>query len=398
MSLFSSIRPVQLDPVVVSFEAFLADRRSDKVNLGVGMYYDDAGNIPLMHAVALADRTIAEQSRPWGYIPVEGLPEFRRHVQQLVFGSDCAAAAHDRIVTLQTVGGTGAIRLGADLLHELAPEARVAVSDPSWPNHPPIFEAAGFETITYPYYDAAAAGGLDIAGMLSALDQCVPGTVVVLHACCHNPTGADLSAEQWRSLKDVMVERELVPFVDLAYQGFGLGIEEDAYPVRLLADAGLPLFVATSFSKSFALYGERVGALFVVTPEARDGQRLLGQIKNIIRTLYSTPPTHGAAVVGRVLGDAQLNSLWRQELDTMRGRVSSMREGLVERLRGANMQDFSIIARQRGLFSYSGLSPGQVASLRDDHAIYTLDTGRICVAAINTGNIDRVAEAIRRVM
>jgi aromatic-amino-acid transaminase len=397
MSLFSNIRTVELDPVVISFEAFLADRRDFKVNLGVGMYYDERGGIPLMRAVALADRMIAAQSKPWGYIPVEGLPDFRRHVQQLVFSGECVAAAQERIVTLQTVGGTGALRLGADLLRELAPTAKVAVSDPSYPNHPPIFEAAGFETISYPYYDAGG-GGLDFAGMLSALDRYEPGTIVVLHACCHNPTGADLSPEQWRSVRDVLLKRRLVPFIDLAYQGFGVGIEDDAYPVRLMADSTLPLLVATSFSKSFALYGERVGALFVLAPDARDAQRLLGQTKNIIRTLYSTAPTHGAEIVGRVLGDADLNALWRKELDTMRERVASMRNGLVHRLHGNNKQDFSTIATQRGLFSYSGLSRRQVASLRDDHAIYALDSGRICMAAVNSGNIDRVAEAIRRVM
>ncbi len=396
MPLFSNIRLSPLDPVVISFEAFLADQRASKINLGVGMYYDDRGAIPLMKAVQRADAILAEKPKPWGYIPVEGLPDFRRGAERLVFGEDSSAVLEGRVVLLQTIGGTGAIRLGSDLLRELAPNAKVAVSDPSWPNHPPIFEASGFEVITYPYYDAQVAG-LDFDGMIQAFRNFAPGTIVVLHACCHNPTGVDLSMAQWREVAAVIAERGLVPFVDLAYQGFGVGIDDDAAPVRLLADIGVPLLVSISFSKSFALYGERVGALAVVASSAPEGARLMGQIKNIIRAQYSTAPTHGASIVGMVLNTAELETLWRDELDSMRARIATMRDGLAERLRGANGQDFSAIARQRGLFSYSGLSQSQVAALKNDHALYALDTGRICMAAVNSGNIDKVADAIKRV-
>lgn len=398
MSVFGNIRTSALDPVVVSFEAFLADSRETKINLGVGMYYDDSGAIPLMQAVARADRILAENPKPWGYVPVEGLSDFRKYAQQLVFGRESAVLADDRVVSLQTVGGTGAIRLGADLLHELLPGANVTVSNPSWPNHPPVFEASGFKVVAYPYYDAAREGGLDFPGMLYALEQYAPGTIVVLHACCHNPTGVDLEPAQWARIGKVLQRRSLVPFIDLAYQGFGVGIEEDAYPVRLLAEMGLPVFVAVSFSKSFALYGERVGMLSVVVGSGAVGKRLLGQIKNIVRTHYSTPATHGAAIVGLILSTPELEALWRDELDGMRRRIATMREGLVERLRAGNSHDFSPINAQRGLFSYSGLTPAQVESLKIDHAIYALETGRICVAAVNSGNVDRIADAIRRVM
>lgn len=395
-SLLSNITLSPPDPVVVSFEAFLADQRRAKINLGVGMYYDDTGMIPLMKAVREADARLATHPKPWGYIPVEGLDDFRRGAERLVFGADNAALIEGRVVSLQTVGGTGALRLGADVLHELSPDTKVAVSDPSWPNYSPIFDAAGFPITHYPYFYAAS-GSLDFEAMIHALNNFASGTIVVLQACCHNPTGADPTPEQWSVIAKVIAERNLIPFVDLAYQGFGVGIDVDAAPVRLLAQAGVPVFVAISFSKSFALYGERVGALAVVVPQASDAPRLMAQIKNVSRAQYSTPPTHGAAIVGRILNDPHLEAMWRSELDSMRLRIAAMRVDLVERLHGINGQDFSAIARQRGLFSYSGLSAAQVGVLKADYALYALETGRICMAAVNSGNIDKVADAIRKV-
>ena len=398
MSLFDRIAPVPLDPVLVSIEQFVADPRAEKVNLGVGMYYDAAGRIPMMAAVREAETLLQARIPHWGYGVSEGLKPLRIGAAGLVFGRNCQALLEDRIAVVQSLGGTGALRLGAELLAQLGPGAPVALSTPSWANHPSIFAATGLPLVHYPYYDAAT-GGLDAHGMWSAIAALPPGAVVVLHACCHNPTGVDLTREQWEDLAELLVERRLIPFIDLAYQGFAEGVEADAYGVRLLADRGLPLFVATSFSKSFALYGERVGALLVVTRSAAEADGLVDQAKSTVRNMYSTPPAHGAALVGEILASAELSGIWRDELDGMRLRIRTMRAALYERLKGSNaLADFSYIVRQNGLFSYSGLSPMQVRQLRERHAIHAVGDGRICVAALNDGNVDRVAEAIKDVV
>jgi aromatic-amino-acid transaminase len=398
MPLFDQIAPVPLDPVLVSIEQFVADTRSEKVNLGVGMYYDADGRIPMMAAVAQAESLLQKKLSNWGYGVSEGLNPVRTGAAALVFGAHAPALLEGRIATVQTLGGTGALRLGAEILAQLSPGAPVALSTPSWANHPSIFAAAGLPLVHYPYYDPAT-GGLDAAGMWTAIRALPAGAIVVLHACCHNPTGVDLTPAQWQDLAELLVEKQLIPFVDIAYQGFAEGIDADAYGVRLLAETGLPLFVATSFSKSFSLYGERVGALMVVTRSAREAERLLAQAKSSIRNMYSTPPQHGAMLVGEILASSELRGVWQQELDGMRARIHTMRAALYERLKGANaLADFSYIVRQFGLFSYSGLSPSQVTRLRERHAIHVVGDGRVCVAALNAGNVDRVAEAIKEVV
>ena len=399
MSLFDRIAPVPLDPVLVSIEQFAADPRPEKVNLGVGMYYDAEGRIPLLDSVRDAELDLIRRTTNWTYIMSEGLRGLREAATALVFGAGSDVVAAGRVAAIHTLGGTGALRVGGELLAQLAPGATVALSTPSWANHPSVFAAAGLRLANYPYYDAAT-GGLDFAGMCAALRALPPGSVTVLHGCCHNPTGVDLTPAQWRELAGLHREHGLIPFIDLAYQGFADGIEEDAFGARVFADSGLPLFVAVSFSKNFALYGERVGALLVVTRNAREAERLVGQSKSVIRNLYSTPPTHGAALVADILGSTELQARWRNEVEAMRLRILSMRHALYERLVGGNNTgpDVTPILKQRGLFSYSGLSPAQMTMLREAHAVHAVADGRICVAALNAGNVDRVAAAIRDVL
>ena len=394
---FDNIGPVALDPVLVSIEQFVADRRPGKINLGVGMYYDAEGRIPLMAAVQEAETRFQTTLSHWGYGVSEGQAALRKGASELVFGANNPALTEGRIACVQTLGGTGALRLGAELLAQLHPGTPVALSTPSWANHPSIFAAARLPLTYYPYYDAAT-GGLDTAGMWAAIAALPPGSIVLLHGCCHNPTGVDLTPPQWQNLAELLVERDLIPFIDIAYQGFADGVDDDALGLRLLAKTGQPLFVATSFSKSFALYGERVGALMVVTRSAAEAQRLVEQSKSIVRNMYSTPPAHGAELIGDILGNLDLTRLWRDELDGMRLRIRSMRAALYDRLKGANaLTDFSYIVQQHGLFSYSGLSPSQIARLREVHAIHAIADGRICVAALKLDNIDRVADAIKEV-
>ncbi len=394
---FRAVEMVAKDPILGMTELYIADRRPSKVNLGVGVYTDAAGKVPVLAAVraAEAERMGAMPAR--SYLPIDGMAMYNAATQKLVFGEGAEAVRDERVVTVQALGGTGGLRVGADFLRLVRPDARLLISDPSWENHLALFTQAGFDVGTYPYFDAATRG-LDFAGMRAALDAAEPGTVVVLHACCHNPTGVDPTREQWAEIIDVVKRRGLMPFVDLAYQGFGDGIEEDAFVVRAMADAGLEFLVSSSYSKSFSLYGERVGALSVVTADAAEAKRVQSQLKRIIRTNYSSPPTHGGATVALVLTEPKLQAQWREELDGMRERIRAMRVGLVERLR-RRMPDvaFDHIVAQRGMFSYSGLSAAQAKRLRDEFAIYVLDTGRICVAALNERNIDAVADAIAAV-
>ncbi|MDN7493303.1 amino acid aminotransferase [Burkholderia sp. AU45274] len=398
MSLFSAVQLAPRDPILGLNEAFNADTRPTKVNLGVGVYTNEEGKIPLLRAVREAEKVRVEAGLPRGYLPIDGIAAYDAAVQKLLLGNDSPLIAAGRVVTAQALGGTGALKIGADFLRTVNPNVKVAISDPSWENHRALFEAAGFEVVAYPYYDAAT-NGVNFEGMLSALNSYAAGTVVVLHACCHNPTGVDLTEAQWQQVVDVVKARNLVPFLDMAYQGFGENIEADAAAVRLFAAADLNAFVSSSFSKSFSLYGERVGALSIITSSKEEATRVLSQLKRVIRTNYSNPPTHGGAVVAAVLASPELHASWVQELGEMRDRIRAMRNGLVERLKASGVdRDFSFINEQRGMFSYSGLTSAQVDRLRDEFGIYAVGTGRICVAALNTRNLDVVANAVAAVL
>lgn len=398
MSLFSAVEMAPRDPILGLNEAFNADPRSSKVNLGVGVYFTDEGRIPLLRAVAAAEQARIQAHAPRGYLPIEGIASYDSAVQKLLFGQDAALLQAGRVITTQSLGGTGALKIGADFLKRLLPEACVAISNPSWENHRALFESAGFPVHNYRYYDAASQG-VDRQGMLDDLRALPARSIVVLHACCHNPTGVDLELDDWKAVLEVLRECEHVPFLDIAYQGFGDGIDEDAFAVRLFAESGLNFLVSSSFSKSFSLYGERVGALSIVTDSQEESTRVLSQVKRVIRTNYSNPPTHGATVVGNVLNSTELRAMWEQELAEMRERIRDMRTTMVEQLASLGAKrDFAFVARQRGMFSYSGLTPEQVERLKSEFGIYAVGTGRICVAALNSGNIRAVTEAIVKVL
>ena len=397
-TLFAGVELAPRDPILGVTETYNADKNPAKVNLGVGVYYDENGKVPLLECVRRAERQLVDNAPPRAYLPIDGLPAYDRAVQALVFGADSVPLAEKRIVTIQALGGTGGLKVGADFLRRIAPAAQIWISDPSWENHRALFENAGFTVNTYPYYEAATHGA-KFAGMLAALKAMAPGSIVVLHACCHNPTGVDLSAEQWVQVIETVNARSLVPFLDLAYQGFGDGIDTDAAMVQRIAAAGGPVLVSSSFSKSFSLYGERVGALSVVASSADEAARILSQLKRLIRTNYSNPPTHGGQVVAIVLGAPELRALWEKELAGMRERIREMRRLLVEKLKvRVPRAEFGFVTRQRGMFSYSGLSKDAVTRLRNEYSVYAIDTGRICVAALNTHNIDHVAQAIASVV
>jgi len=398
MSLFSAVELAPRDPILGLNEAYNADPRPTKVNLGVGVYTNEDGKIPLLRAVREAEKERVAAALPRGYLPIDGLPAYNTAVQKLLLGQNSPLIAEGRVVTAQALGGTGALKIGADFLKHINPAAKVAISNPSWENHRALFASAGFEVINYPYYDAAT-HGVDFDAMLAALNGYARGTIIVLHACCHNPTGVDLNAAQWQQIVEVVKARELVPFLDIAYQGFGDGLEEDATAVRLFAQAGLNAFVSSSFSKSFSLYGERVGALSIFTTSRDESARVVSQLKRVIRTNYSNPPTHGGTIVAMALNTPELRAMWEAELGEMRNRIRAMRHGLVERLKAAGVpRDFGFVNAQRGMFSYSGLSAAQVDRLREEFGIYAVGTGRICVAALNTRNLDVVASAIAAVL
>jgi len=397
-SLFAAVELAPRDPILGLNEQFNADPNPAKVNLGVGVYYDDNGKLPLLKCVAEAERQMVDTPKPRGYLPIDGIAAYDKAVQALVFGADSEAVKSGRIATIQAVGGTGGLKVGADFLKQVNPAAKVLISDPSWENHRALFEGAGFSVAHYPYYDAAKRG-IDFDGMLAALNGASAGTVVVLHACCHNPTGYDITPDQWREAIGAIRQRGLVPFLDMAYQGFGEGIVEDGAVVGLFLSAGLDFFVSSSFSKSFSLYGERVGALSVVCGSKDEADRVLSQIKRVIRTNYSNPPTHGAQVVATVLTTPALRSMWEEELAGMRVRVKEMRLALLEKLHAAGVKsDMSFITQQKGMFSYSGLAKEQMQRLRSEYGIYGVDSGRICVAALNSKNIDAVVAAIAKVI
>ena len=385
------------DPILGVTEAFVADTNPQKVNLGVGIYYDDNGKVPVLECVQRVVKKMAETAQARAYLPIDGLPAYNKAVQQLVFGTDSEVVKSGRALTVQTLGGTGALKVGGDFLRRLNPQSELWISDPSWENHRALFEYAGFKVNEYAYYDAVTRG-VDFDAMLASLEKLPAGAVVVLHACCHNPTGADLTAAQWERVIEVVNRRGIMPFLDMAYQGFADGIEADAFAVRRFAAACPVVFVSTSFSKSLSLYGERVGALSIVTQSKEEAARTLSQVKRVVRTNYSNPPTHGAQAVASVLTTPELRALWEQELGQMRDRIKLMRSQLVEQIRAKRADfDFEFVVRQRGMFSYSGLSKAQVDRLRAQ-SIYAIDSGRICIAALNSKNIAAVAGAIAEVL
>jgi len=398
MSMFTAVEMAPRDPILGLNEQFAADTNPSKVNLGVGVYYDDNGKLPLLQCVQAAEQNMMKAPTARGYLPIDGIAAYDNAVKVLVFGADSEPVTSGRVATIQAIGGTGGLKVGADFLKKLNPAAKVLISDPSWENHRALFTNAGFEVESYPYYDAAKRG-IDFDGMLAALNAAPAGTVVVLHACCHNPTGYDITPAQWDQVVAAVKAKGLVPFLDMAYQGFGYGLQEDGAAVAKFVAAGLTFFVSTSFSKSFSLYGERVGALSVLCENKEEAARVLSQLKIAIRTNYSNPPTHGGAVVAAVLGNPELRALWEKELGEMRVRIKAMRQKLVDGLKAAGVkEDMSFITTQIGMFSYSGLTKDQMVRLRNEFGVYGTDTGRMCVAALNSKNIDHVCASIAKVI
>ena len=394
MSLLHTIALAPADPILGLNESFARDTRQDKVNLGVGVYLDEEGILPLLECVRIAEERLTQQKKPHGYLGIDGLPAYIRATRELVFGDD--ASVLDRVASIQALGGTGALKVGADFIEQLTPSAKILISTPSWENHRALFTRAGFEVGQYRYYSPEIRG-IDVDAMIQDLQEAEEGTIVVLHACCHNPTGYDLTTDDWSRVIDVVQSRKLVAFLDMAYQGFGFGIMEDKAVIGRFVEAGIEFLVATSFSKSFILYGERIGALHVVGQDADAARKVLSQLKICIRTNYSNPAKHGAALVAEVLNDPGLRRMWEDELAAMRVRIKSLRAQLVERLRAEGIKDMDFIAEQLGMFSYSGLTRDQMVALRDEHGIYGTDAGRMCVAALNSRNIGHVARAIAAV-
>ncbi|MFT3777038.1 MAG: amino acid aminotransferase [Ottowia sp.] len=398
-SLFSHVPAYGGDPILSLMETFQNDPRANKVSLSIGIYFDEEGRLPVLESVRQAETAGLQAIGPRPYLPMEGAAAYRDAVQKLVFGAGHEAVRSGRIATIQSLGGSGALKVGADFLKRYFDGAEVWVSDPTWENHTALFEGAGFKVHTYPYYDQAT-GGLRFDEMLASLKALPARGIVLLHASCHNPTGVDLTPEQWRQIIPVIAERGLIPFVDMAYQGFGDGLDEDAFSVRALADAGVQFLVANSFSKNFSLYGERCGGLHVVCADAPTAGTVLGQLKATVRRNYSSPPTHGEAIITRVLADPALRALWQQELAAMRARIKSMREALHRGLgeHFGDTRDFGYLLTQRGMFSYTGLSEAQVNALRDAHAVYLVRSGRMCMSGLSTRNVAYVAQAMAKVL
>jgi aromatic-amino-acid transaminase len=398
MSLFSAVEMAPRDPILGLNEQFAADSNPNKVNLGVGVYFDENGKLPLLQCVQAAEKAMMDKPSARGYLPIDGIAAYDNAVKGLVFGADSEPVKSGRVATVQALGGTGGLKIGADFLKRLNPNAKVLISDPSWENHRALFTQAGFEVGTYTYYDAAKRG-VDFDGMLASLQAAAPGTIAVLHACCHNPTGYDITPAQWDRVIEVVKARGLTPFLDMAYQGFGHGIAEDGAVINKFVAAGLVFFVSTSFSKSFSLYGERVGALSVLCADKAEADRVLSQLKIMVRTNYSNPPIHGGAVVAAVLTNPELRALWEKELGEMRVRIKAMRQQLVDGLKAAGVkQDMGFITDQIGMFSYSGLTKDQMVRLRSEFGVYGTDTGRMCVAALNGKNIGHVCRSIAAVL
>ena len=396
--MFEHVQPYAGDPIFALVDAYNADPRPAKVNLSIGIYFDEQGRLPVLPSVQLAEARILAAAGPKPYLPMEGDAACSAEVAKLLLGSGHPAIAAGRVATIQTVGSSGGLKVGADFLKTWLPDAAVWVSDPTWDNHRSMFEGSGFQVHNYPYFDAAS-GGLRFDAMLDTLRGLPKRSIVLLHACCHNPTGVDLSAAQWDALIPVLRDRELLPYLDLAYQGFGDGITEDAYSVRALADAGLTFFVANSFSKSMSVYGERCGALSAVCASAAEAELVMGQLRFTVRRIYSSPGIHAAKIVAHVLGDADLRPMWEAELASMRERILAMRRALHSRLAALLPgRDVGYLLSQRGMFSYTGLSGAQVDALREQHAVYLIRSGRVCIAGLNSANVGRTAEAIAAVL
>lgn len=397
--MFQKVDAYAGDPILTLMERFKEDPRSDKVNLSIGLYYNEEGIIPQLKAVADAEARLNAQ--PHGaslYLPMEGLNSYRHAIAPLLFGADHPVLQQQRVATIQTLGGSGALKVGADFLKRYFPESGVWVSDPTWENHVAIFAGAGFEVSTYPWYDEAT-NGVRFNDLLATLKTLPARSIVLLHPCCHNPTGADLTNDQWDAVIQILKARELIPFLDIAYQGFGAGMEEDAYAIRAIASAGLPALVSNSFSKIFSLYGERVGGLSVLCEDAEAADRVLGQLKATVRRNYSSPPNFGAQVVAAVLNDEALKASWLAEVEEMRTRILAMRQELVKVLSTEMPErNFDYLLNQRGMFSYTGLSAAQVDRLREEFGVYLITSGRMCVAGLNTANVQRVAKAFAAVM
>lgn len=397
-SFLAEVSMAPRDPILGVTEAYNADKNPKKVNLGVGVYYDEDGKVPLLECVRQAEHKLEAAPTPHTYLQGDGIAEYNRSVRDLVFGAQSAAVTEGRVVTVQSLGGTGGLKIGADFLKKFALGAKVYISDPSWENHRGLFEAAGFDVGTYAYYDAAT-HGIAFDRMLADVEAMPEGSIIVLHACCHNPTGVDLSRDQWTQVIDAVSRRGLIPFLDIAYQGFGDGVDADGEIVRRFADTGGPSVVANSFSKSFSLYGERIGALSVVTTSTDEAARVLSQLKRVIRTNYSNPAAFGGKLVTTVLNSQDGRATWDAELAHMRERIKSLRRQLVEKLKARVPDaDFDFVIEQRGMFSYSGLTAEQVNRLREEFSIYAIDSGRICVAALNAKNLDYVVDAIATVL
>ena len=398
MSLFTAVEMAPRDPILGLNEQFAADTNPNKVNLGVGVYFDDNGKLPLLDCVQFAEKAMMDKPTARGYLPIDGIAAYDAAVKSLVFGADSEPVASGRVATVQGIGGTGGLKIGADFLKKISPNAKVMISDPSWENHRALFAGAGFQVDSYAYYDAEKRG-VNFEGMLASLNAAAAGTIVVLHACCHNPTGYDITASQWDQVIGVVKAKNLTPFLDMAYQGFGHGIEEDGAVIGKFVAAGLNFLISTSFSKSFSLYGERVGALSVLCADKEECGRVLSQLKIVIRTNYSNPPIHGGSVVAAVLANPEWRATWEKELGEMRVRIKAMRQKLVDGLKAAGVkQDMSFITTQIGMFSYSGLNKDQMVRLRSEFGVYGTDKGRMCVAALNSKNIDYVCQAIAKVI
>jgi len=398
MSLFTAVEMAPRDPILGLNEQFAADTNPNKVNLGVGVYFDDNGKLPLLDCVQSAEKAMMDKPTARGYLPIDGIAAYDAAVKSLVFGADSEPVTSGRVATVQGIGGTGGLKIGADFLKKISPNAKVMISDPSWENHRALFTHAGFQVESYAYYDAEKRG-VNFEGMLASLNAAAAGSIVVLHACCHNPTGYDITAAQWDQVIAVVKAKSLTPYLDMAYQGFGHGIQEDGAVIGKFVAAGLNFLVSTSFSKSFSLYGERVGALSVVCVDKEECGRVLSQLKIVIRTNYSNPPIHGGAVVAAVLANPEWRATWEKELSEMRARIKAMRQKLVDGLKAAGVkQDMSFITTQIGMFSYSGLNKDQMVRLRSEFGVYGTDTGRMCVAALNSKNIDHVCQAIAKVI
>jgi aromatic-amino-acid transaminase len=398
MSLFTAVEMAPRDPILGLNEQFAADTNPNKVNLGVGVYFDDNGKLPLLDCVQSAEKAMMDKPTARGYLPIDGIAAYDAAVKSLVFGADSEPVTSGRVATVQGIGGTGGLKIGADFLKKISPNAKVMISDPSWENHRALFTHAGFQVDSYAYYDAEKRG-VNFEGMLASLNAAAAGSIVVLHACCHNPTGYDITAAQWDQVIAVVKAKSLTPYLDMAYQGFGHGIQEDGAVIGKFVAAGLNFLVSTSFSKSFSLYGERVGALSVVCSDKEECGRVLSQLKIVIRTNYSNPPIHGGAVVAAVLANPEWRATWEKELSEMRVRIKAMRQKLVDGLKAAGVkQDMSFITTQIGMFSYSGLNKDQMVRLRSEFGVYGTDTGRMCVAALNSKNIDHVCQAIAKVI